>query len=89
MGFRDIYNKVKAMPKMTLQQAQRIKKAALSTPVRIGTYKDQNVSASIGGSIGKRPRQIGGTIGIDRRTKRPFGSYNINSKIKGKFGPQE
>lgn len=50
-----------------------------------GTYSDKNVK-SIGGRIGSKQNFVGGTIGVAKG--KPFGSYNVNGKVKGSFGPQ-
>lgn len=66
------------------QQIRSIKqspKGKLPRFLQGGVYKDKNV-ASVGGKVGN----VGGSIGINRKTKRPFGSVNYKGKIKGKFG---
>jgi hypothetical protein len=72
---------------LTPQQITAIKnspKGKAPAFIRLGTYKDANVSGSMGGHIGP----IGGTLGIDRKTNKTFGSINYKGKILGQFGPQ-
>ena len=51
--------------------------------VSLGVYNDKDIT-SFGGHIGK----FGGTVGYDRKLKKPFGSANVKGKIISKFGPQ-
>lgn len=54
----------------------------------LGVYTEPGL-ASFGGSL-KLPfngPQVGGTVGM--QNGQPFGSYNINHKIQGQFGPQD
>jgi flavorubredoxin len=83
MGFRDIYNKVKQMEAMPMQQVKKLMAAAKAPAVGGGTYNDGTIM-SAGGHIGS----LGGSVGYDRSKRRVFGSVNVNGKIKGKFGPQ-
>lgn len=48
------------------------------------SYSDSTVN-SVAGRVGS----VGGTVGYDKKAKRPFGSMNYKGKVKAQFGPQE
>lgn len=73
---------------LSSQQIRAIKqspKGKLPGFINGGPYKEGSIK-SFGGTIGTKNNFVGGTIGMDKN--KPFGSYNVNGKIKGKFGPQ-
>lgn len=86
MGKAKTVGPMSKAPKFSPAQIRSIKqspKGVLPKFLQGGLYKDKNV-VSVGGRAGK----IGGTIGYDKKKKKPFGSVNVGGKVKAKFGPQ-
>jgi hypothetical protein len=72
------------MIKLSSQQIRAIKqspKGVLPKFITAGVYNSKKV-ASVGVKIGK----VGGSVGINKETKKPFGSVNYKGKVKAKFG---